>query len=240
MRITGYDGEQAERRVVGGTVVGPTPVVTASIVSVADVGGNFAGTDVEAVLAELAALSNADTSLVTVAATGATETVDVSVARTYDLTLTANCTLTLTGAVNAEAWYVSLLLRQDGTGSRTMTWPGSVVWPGGVTPTLSTAAASVDVFTLFTLDGGTVWFGFPTGGGGGTAATTVEAETTFGLSSAVGTDTEYARQDHTHGSPSLATLETSGHWEVLMDGGSPYEPLDNGSGTDWLWVWVPG
>ena len=36
---------------------------------------------------------------------------------------------------------------------------------------------------------------------GGTPATTVEAETSFGLSSAVGTDTEYARQDHTHGTP---------------------------------------
>jgi hypothetical protein len=33
------------------------------------------------------------------------------------------------------------------------------------------------------------------------AATTVESETTFGITPAVGTDTEYARQDHTHGSP---------------------------------------
>lgn len=35
----------------------------------------------------------------------------------------------------------------------------------------------------------------------GTPATTVTDETTFGISTAVGTDTEYARQDHTHGSP---------------------------------------
>lgn len=32
-------------------------------------------------------------------------------------------------------------------------------------------------------------------------ATTVESETSFGLGSAVGTDIEYARQDHTHGTP---------------------------------------
>jgi hypothetical protein len=36
---------------------------------------------------------------------------------------------------------------------------------------------------------------------GGTAATTVVAETTFGLASAVGDDTPYARQDHAHGTP---------------------------------------
>lgn len=105
-----------------------------------------------------------DTSYVEVAATGATETVDVSVARTYDLTLDANCTLTLSGAVNNEAWFLTLMLRQDGTGSRLVTWPGSVVWPGGTTPTLATAANSVDVFELFSVDGGTTWFGFPTGG----------------------------------------------------------------------------
>lgn len=41
--------------------------------------------------------------------------------------------------------------------------------------------------------------------GGGTPASTVEDETTFGISPAVGTDTEYARQDHTHGTPALGT-----------------------------------
>lgn len=39
---------------------------------------------------------------------------------------------------------------------------------------------------------------------------------------------------------SYKTLETLGHWEPLMDGASPYAPLDDGSGVDWLFVWVPG
>lgn len=100
-----------------------------------------------------------DVELVSVAATGATETVDVSVARTYDLTLTADCTLTLSGAVTAEAWYLTLLLRQDGTGGRLVTWPGSVVWASGSAPTLSTVAGDVDVVSLVTVDGGTTWLG---------------------------------------------------------------------------------
>lgn len=39
------------------------------------------------------------------------------------------------------------------------------------------------------------------GGGGGTPASTVVAETSFGQASAVGTSTDYARADHTHGTP---------------------------------------
>lgn len=39
------------------------------------------------------------------------------------------------------------------------------------------------------------------GGGGGTPATTVVTETSFGQASAVGTSTLYARADHTHGTP---------------------------------------
>ncbi len=41
----------------------------------------------------------------------------------------------------------------------------------------------------------------PLTSGGGTPATTVTDETTYGITPAVGTDLEYARQDHTHGSP---------------------------------------
>lgn len=41
-------------------------------------------------------------------------------------------------------------------------------------------------------------------GGGGTPASTVVAETSYGQASAVGTGTDYARNDHTHGTPGLA------------------------------------
>ncbi len=45
--------------------------------------------------------------------------------------------------------------------------------------------------------------------GGGTPATTVVSETSYGQASAVGTATNYAREDHTHGSPSLGTTGTT-------------------------------
>jgi len=136
----------------------------------------------------------------TVAASGATETLDLASGNVHDVTLTADCTLTFTGATNGVACSFTLLLRQDGTGGWTTTWPGSVVWAGGTAPTLDETASTTAVLTFFTLDGGTVWYGFPTGGGG-EPATTVTDETTWGIAPAVGNDTEYARQDHTHGSP---------------------------------------
>jgi hypothetical protein len=41
------------------------------------------------------------------------------------------------------------------------------------------------------------------GGGGGTPASSVVSETSFGLSPIVGTSTNFARQDHSHGSPTI-------------------------------------
>ena len=193
----------------------------------------------------------ADHSLVTVAASGAAQTIDVSVATTYDITLTANCTFTLTGAVSGEAWLARVILRQGGSGSYTATWPGSVDWQdptdgtgGGAAPTLWTVVGAQNVIELATLDGGTSWGGRDTlaGSSGGTPAITVTDETTFGITPAVGTDTEYARQDHTHGTPDDAELQVAGHYELLMAAGitSPPEPMENGDGSDWLYVWIPG
>jgi hypothetical protein len=96
----------------------------------------------------------------TVAASGSAQTIDLATGNLYDITLTAACALTLTGATSGRACYVTLLLRQDGTGSRTVTWPGSVTWLGtGIAPTLQTAAGSVDSVVLYTVDGGTTWLG---------------------------------------------------------------------------------
>lgn len=51
----------------------------------------------------------------------------------------------------------------------------------------------------------TDWTLFGAGGGGPSPATTVTDETTYDLDFAVGTGTEYARDDHTHGSPPTPT-----------------------------------
>ena len=96
----------------------------------------------------------------TVSASGSTETIDAASASVHDVTLTANCTITLTGSTASRAFSITLLLRQDGTGSRTVTWPGSVTWAAGSAPTLATAAGSIDTIVLVTVNGGTTWLGY--------------------------------------------------------------------------------
>lgn len=94
---------------------------------------------------------------------GAAHTIDLASGEVHDLTLTANCTLTFDGAATGVVSSFTLILRQDATGSRTVTWPASVDWPDATAPTLSAAANSVDVLTFMTVDDGTTWLGFVAG-----------------------------------------------------------------------------
>jgi hypothetical protein len=79
---------------------------------------------------------------------------------THDLTLTGNTTFTLSGAFTSRSTDLRVILRQDGTGSRTVTWPGSVSWVGGSAPTLQTAADAVDTVGLLSVDDGVTWLGY--------------------------------------------------------------------------------
>lgn len=71
------------------------------------------------------------------------------------ITMTGNCTFTFPTPTAGKSF--SLFLKQDGTGSRTATWPGTVLWPYGIAPTLTTTINKTDRF-VFTADG-TNWFG---------------------------------------------------------------------------------
>lgn len=94
----------------------------------------------------------------TVTASGSAVTLpDVTTATMHDVTLTANCTFTFP-AVGAGKSF-SMRLAQDATGSRTVTWPGTVKWAGGTAPTLSTAASAVDALAFVCIDG-SHWYGF--------------------------------------------------------------------------------
>ena len=49
----------------------------------------------------------------------------------YDLTLTANCTITLSGGTAGQQQTITLYLRQDAAAGHTPTLPPGVKWPGG-------------------------------------------------------------------------------------------------------------
>lgn len=85
--------------------------------------------------------------------TGTALTISLANGTIQDLTLTGNCTFTFP-ATSAGKSFV-LLLRQDATGGRTVTWPASVKWPSSTAPTITATASKMDRF-VFTADG-SVW-----------------------------------------------------------------------------------
>ena len=101
---------------------------------------------------------------VVTASSGSSYLINCSTAHVFDITLTANCTFSFTNpAAAGKSTSFTLILTQDGAGSRAVVWPGSVVWAGGTAPTISATGGDVDVLTFFTIDNGTTWFGFESG-----------------------------------------------------------------------------
>ena len=100
-----------------------------------------------------------------VAATGQTATglVTINISSTgnhYQGTLTGNTTFTFSNpAPTGNFCALVVTLTQDGTGGRTVSWPASVVWAGGVTPTMTTAASKTDIFSFVTYNAGAKWYG---------------------------------------------------------------------------------
>lgn len=76
---------------------------------------------------------------------GTSKTLDWRDGNTQLLTMTGNCTLTLSNPQDGGRY---LLVLVQSSGSHTMTWPSSVKWSAGTAPTLSTAAGKADVVTL--------------------------------------------------------------------------------------------
>ena len=96
---------------------------------------------------------------------GTAITLNLANGNVQKLTLTGNCTITLTSPASGAFRSLLLYVFQDGTGSRTITWPASVKWGTAGAPTLSTAASKMDKILLDTVDGGTTWYGSAGPGG---------------------------------------------------------------------------
>src|SRR3989344_2801911 len=96
---------------------------------------------------------------------GSLYTVGLESGNYFNLTLnSATCSLVFLNPFSSgTATTFSLVLNQDSTGGRLVTWPESVIWPGGSAPTLSSVASRFDVFNFTTLNGGAQWFGMVAG-----------------------------------------------------------------------------
>ena len=98
--------------------------------------------------------------------TSTAQTLDETAGNVQTFTMTGNCTFTMpSGSGLQPGASMTLILTQDGTGSRTGTFT-DVKWAGGTDPTLTTTATTgVDILTFYTFNGGAspVWYGFMSG-----------------------------------------------------------------------------
>ena len=99
--------------------------------------------------------------------------IGVAAAATVDLDMTSGNVFTVTADQNTTFTFsnpsptgrscsFTLIWTQDSS-DRTITWPASVDWAGGSAPDVTSGSGKIDVYTFFTLDAGTIWYGFQAG-----------------------------------------------------------------------------
>lgn len=104
---------------------------------------------------ESGTFTNGYTEEVATANTSTAYTIDLANGSVQILTLTGNCTFTFPTVVSGKGF--TLLLLQDATGSRTVTWPSSVKWPASTAPTITATASKMDKYVF--VANGSYWIG---------------------------------------------------------------------------------
>ena len=86
-------------------------------------------------------------------------TINLFAGTLFTATLGGNCTFTITNPTGVCAF--TLILTNDGTPNRTVAFSGGTFkYPGGAAGlSRTTAASGIDVWTFFSSDGGSNWFG---------------------------------------------------------------------------------
>jgi hypothetical protein len=83
-----------------------------------------------------------------------TITLDLANGTVQIITLGGNVTVTMPTATSGKSFV--MMLKQDATGSRTVTW-STVKWAGGTAPTITSTASRLDLLSFFA--DGTNWYG---------------------------------------------------------------------------------
>lgn len=91
--------------------------------------------------------------------TGSAITVSLANGTVQKLTLnSASVTITMPTAAAGKSFII--MLAQDATGGRAVTW-STVVWPSATAPTITSTASKIDIYSFFS--DGTNWYGVTVG-----------------------------------------------------------------------------
>ena len=178
--------------------------------------------------------------------TSSSSSVDWNQGNVQTMTLNSNPTLAFNnGQAGGE---YKLILTQDSTGGRTVTWPDSVEWADGTPPTLSAGSGSSDVMS-FIYDGTNYLGSYLLNFGNGTTTTfalTDDLISYWKLDDASGDATDSVGSDTltNNGSTDYATSTGKINTGVSFDGSTQYFSgnLVSSSTSDisvGLWVYIP-
>ena len=154
--IDGYTGTTAELNTLDVTTQG-TAEASKAVTSDGSLVTNFA----DGVVQRPNFKDYAETKVALSAA--ATVDIDLTSANVFTITPDQNTTFTFSDpSASGNSCAFTLIWTQDGS-DRTIAWPSEVDWAGGSAPDVTSGSAKIDVYTFFTLDAGTIWYGFQAG-----------------------------------------------------------------------------
>ena len=93
----------------------------------------------------------------------ATVDIDLEDGNVFKITPDQNTAFTFSNpSPTGKACAFTLVWTQDSS-DRTISWPGTVDWAGGSAPDVTSGSGKIDIYMFFTMDAGTIWYGFQAG-----------------------------------------------------------------------------
>ncbi len=93
----------------------------------------------------------------------ATVDIDLEDGNVFTITPDQNTAFTFSNpSPTGKACAFTLVWTQDSS-DRTISWPGTVDWAGGSAPDVTSGSGKIDIYMFFTMDAGTIWYGFQAG-----------------------------------------------------------------------------
>ena len=155
----GLDDGNDQLEIGVGAAHGTTAGITMDTAADMVLGGYINFQDELAIRPELKDYSETKTAL----SAAASIAIDIANGNVFTVTPDQNTTFTFTNpSATGKSCAFTLIWTQDSS-DRTIAWPASVDWAGGSAPDVTSGSGKIDIYTFFTLDAGTIWYGFQAG-----------------------------------------------------------------------------